>query len=309
MDELILNYETERKKKAKVARLYILFCVIGFVVSLTFCILSSFMFDYHTALGIGSVVLCITSLVLGIVMLIKTIVMTTKWKRYFADVILLQLIEGIYPDYKFDPFGGISQKVLMEPKFFMKPDRYTYGNYLEATYGTTSFSMSDYNLERLHSDSKGHTYYATYAKGRFFLFTFERDFENIVKVVEKTLFSRLNFTGLDKVELESVDFNKKFMTVASDQMAAFYILTPQVQEQMMKLESMFGGKIYFCFMNNHLYIAVDDSKSSFKFGLFTPLTNAGMNGIVEELSIPKYFIDSLKLNREKYNRDTTMGGI
>ena len=226
-----------------------------------------------------------------------------KWNKLYKEDIFPSFLEATYPGVQYLPRSGLGLDDLMHPKFFAKPDRWSTCNFMHYKIDTTEFAMSDYTLEHEHRDKDGHVTYDVYAKGRFYVFTFPRVFRNNVKVMERTSKWGRQFNGMQVVELESVEFNKKFITYAEDQLAAFYILTPQVQEQMMNLERQFSGQIYYLFDDNHLYIAVNDSKDSFKFPLTRKFNEETLNDAMAEILIPKRFIEALKLNADKYKEE------
>ncbi len=294
MDDIITQFEPIRAKIAK-KNLICLLSMLGCIaISITFSIL--FVLN-------NSLAFMIVSGVFIIGMIVCIIIMThinKKWKKVFHEQIMPKFLENAYPGSKFYPSKGYSQDEFMKPRFFQRPDRYTCNHLLEATYGQTSFSMMDYQLERISVDKDGNVYYSTYAKGRYFDFSFPREFKGEVRVIEKSGIFDFTFTKLQKVELESVAFNKKFKTHATDQLTAFYVLTPQVQEKMLELESLFRGKVYYAFIGKHLYIAVNDSRSSFNLSLMKKLNIDRISGVMKDISIPKDFIEALKLNREKY---------
>lgn len=307
MNELIEKFEPQRAAIAKVCKILIGIGIALLIGGLILMVVTPIVSD-----GIGGAIAGFVLIGVSIIIFVVAGIKESKAKKTIGKEIITYLMNMTYQDVYYDASKGISESEFEIPHFFVSPDRYMSSNYFQAKYGTTSFHMSDYHLERLTTTYDGkntRVHYETYAEGRFFVFDFERDFKNTVKVVEKSMLSYGKssnlFSGLKKVELESIEFNKKFQTLSNDQVTAFYILTPQVQEQMMNLEKAFKGQIFFMFDKHYLYIAVDDRKSSFGFSVFKKLSEESLKKILAEVSIPKNFVEALKLNREKYNRDST----
>ena len=297
MDEIIEKYEALRLSRVKRARIFQIIFIAAIVVT-TICFITTIIMGGDTFVSIFAGI----NIVLFIIFISLFLAEKRKWYRFFKTTIVKDLIQAKYPGSVFNPDAGIDLNTLMKPEFFARPDRYYSNDLLVAGVDSTSFTMADYVLQKRHDDKDGYVNYQTYAEGRFFDFHFNRDFKNTVRVIEKQGF----FTFGDKskrVELESVDFNKKFNTYATDELTAFYILTPQVQEEMLRLESCFKGNIMFCFNVDHLYIAVNDGKDSFVSDLFKSISKENISKLVEEIEIPLNFINALKLNREKYSRD------
>ena len=105
------------------------------------------------------------------------------------------------------------------------------------------------------------------------------------------------------VETEYIAFNKKFQILTSDETLVFYLLTPQIQEKILSLESKFKGKFYMAFIGNELFIAVNDSDQSIVIPFKTPITVETLTPVVECLAIPAVFINLLGLNKNKFLKD------
>jgi hypothetical protein len=205
------------------------------------------------------------------------------------------------------PREGLNLKLLLKPGFFAVPDRYLYSDFMSSTYEGIPFERAKYDLQREETttDSKGHTTttYNTYAKGTMYHFTYERDFGQIVKVLEKQGFFSLGHQGLTKVETEYILFNKKFLVLASDETTVFYLLTPQIQEKILSLEGKFRGQFYMAFIGNELFIAVNDSDTSIQVPWKEKATLENLMPVVECFAIPAVFIKLLGLNKNKFLKD------
>jgi Protein of unknown function (DUF3137). len=213
----------------------------------------------------------------------------------------------LFPEAKKDPNRGMVLSILLKPGFFASPDRYYGKNYKTAVYNGIPFEQAGYDLQRResHTDSKGNTYYTyeTYAKGTMYRFQFERNFAAIVKVLEKSGILTFGGGNLKKAETEYIAFNKKFQILTSDETLVFYLLTPQIQEKILSLESKFKGKFYMAFIGNELFIAVNDSDQSIVIPFKTPITVETLTPVVECLAIPAVFINLLGLNKNKFLKD------
>lgn len=139
--------------------------------------------------------------------------------------------------------------------------------------------------------------------GTLFRFDFERDFDAVVRVLEKTSFINFAPRGMKKVETEFIAFNKKFLTYTDDEQLVFYLLTPQIQEKIMSLETMVKGSFYLAFTDNHLYIAVDDNWTSIKVSVTKQFSVEDAERLIALLAIPAIFIDELGLSKTKYKKD------
>jgi hypothetical protein len=219
----------------------------------------------------------------------------------------------LFPNALKDDGRGLLLKKVMEPGFFAVPDRYFGSNYLTATYDGISFEKANYRLQKLetHTDSKGHSYttYEDYAQGTMYRFQYDRDFGQVVKVLEKQGMLSYAKGNLQKVETEYILFNKKFLTLASDATTVFYLLTPQIQEKILSLENKFKGQFYLAFIGNELFIAVNDSNTSIRIPWSKPLSQEEMMSIVELYAIPAVFIKLLGLNKAKFEKNAGVAAV
>jgi hypothetical protein len=246
-------------------------------------------------------------LIAGIVLCVVAGMVHSKYSRTVTSWAEESVNKMLFPNAIRDDSRGLLLNKLMEPGFFAVPDRYFGSDYMTATYEGISFEKAGYRLQRLetHTDSKGHTYttYEDYAQGTMYRFQYDRDFGQVVKVLEKQGMISYARGNLQKVETEFILFNKKFLTLASDATTVFYLLTPQIQEKILSLEEKFKGQFYLAFIGNELFIAVNDSNASIKVPWSKPLTQEEMMGIIELYAIPAVFIKLLGLNKAKFEKN------
>ena len=200
MKERLEAFESYRQQICKKANIYL---IIGVILCVLGVFLMTMLEYFIVLLIIGFVLICINSS------------MKSKLSKQFKNEFIISYVKEIYPDSVYNPRSGIPVDRILEPGFLKRPDRWHSEDYLKASYDGVGFEMSDFTFEERHvtTDSKGNTRttYVTYAKGRFMIFDFKREFNQVLKVVE-TAYLGLNTHGLEKVETESLDFNKKFKT-------------------------------------------------------------------------------------------------
>lgn len=226
-----------------------------------------------------------------------------KYKKEFKTNLMPLIISRTGLNLKYDYKDGVGINTAMNSKLFKKPDRYHSEDLLYGTIDDVQFMCSDVHMEekRVVRDSKGRTHveYITFFRGRWFVYEFNKEFNGIIQVREDG-FLQGHPWGLkvEKIQLEDVEFNKKFKTLATNQHDAFYVLTPTLMENIKKLEKRFPGKIYLSFIGNQVHIAIYDSKDSFEPPIFSPINDAFIDNIVADILITQEIINELKLNRK-----------
>lgn len=243
-------------------------------------------------------------IIAGIILLIIQSSKRTKLSTEFKNSFIIELVNDTYPGCIYRPKVGIQVSRMLEAGIFQKPDRQHLEDYVSASFNDIPFEMCqfDFKERRETRDARGNrrVSYVTYAKGRFMIFDFKRDFNKIVKVVQNVP-SGMSLSRLEKIETESIEFNKKFKVYATDGLTAFYVLTPQIQIKMLELETKFGGSIYFVFKRGKLYVAITDGVNILDVNASKKITLETLNSLRSQLLLPAAIINELGLSTEKFN--------
>lgn len=303
VEGLIPDFEAERAKKHKTCRVF-------FIIGLIFLPAGVVLFLLNFRLGWESSVAFFVSLAflaIAIAFLFAVVVIKSNYVKKVQRSLGEVVNQTLFPKRIEKPCGGLNLKLLMAPGFFAAPDRYHYSDFMSSVYDGVPFEKGKYDLQRQETTStgRGHTTtsYVTYAKGTMYHFTYERNFGQVVKVLEKQGFLSLSHQTLKKVETEYIAFNRKFLVLASDETTVFYLLTPQMQEKILSLEGKFQGQFYMAFIGNELFIAVNDSDASIQIPWKEEITIDNLMPAVECLAIPAVFIKLLGLNKNKFLKD------
>ncbi|MCI2110992.1 MAG: DUF3137 domain-containing protein [Bacilli bacterium] len=259
-------------------------------------------FTQHAALLIIGTILTVAGLVLAVVAGTKK----SSFIRSVSKRLQAEIDKELFPNATYN-VNGLPIQTIMKPGFFAAPDRYYTRNYMGATYKGIQFEKSHYQLQRREQRSDGHgntsTNYVDYAVGTMYHFIYGRDFGGVLKVLEKSGFNFSRSGGLPKYETEYINFNRKFAVFSSDQQLVFYLLTPQIQEKIMSLESKAKGQFYMAFIKDELYIATNDNDNSISIPFDKEMTDESMAGIVEYMAIPAVFITLLGLTKAKFEKN------
>lgn len=300
-----LNLDTlESARKSTVKAIITVLIIAGlFAVAFAICFILYFLniTSNFAAFYFG----CIFCVAFAIFLLVA-LAIALSFKKKRRSQILNLVVQSEYENFYYNPSRGVNLDNLLRPNFFAPPDRYLGSNALAAKHENILFEMCDYNLQKISRDNKGNTTYTTYASGRFVDIMFERDLKGEVKIIEKSFLNNIGGAGLKKVELESLEFNKKFNVKATNELVAFFVLTPQIQEKILQFEKKYSGRVYVAFMVNHLYIAIEGENISFNFSVFKPLDNRVVEAAKNDVCLPKIINKMFDLSGEKFGRDATI---
>ena len=294
MQEKLNQFNLLKKKSEKQVAIGLVIIVVATLLFLTMSSVGSE--ELGQMLGI------IVGLIGGIVALAGAAGFS-KVKRTFKTEVLSAFFSEVIPGTDYIPDRGLAPVEVYATEFLKRADRFHSEDLLKGKLDDVDFLSSDVRLEERHvQHTKNGTrvYYVPYFVGRVFRFTFNKEFEGYLQVLEAG--SPLTNRDFQKVELESIDFNKKFKTYATTELSAFYVLTPDIMEAIFELEKRNPGRIGLSFAGENLYIAINNNKNTFEIKMFRSIDNAMMEEFKNDLMVIKDFIHTLKLNTKIFKR-------
>jgi len=234
--------------------------------------------------------------IIGFVILVIGLTNFNSVKKDFKIAVLKKMFEQALPGITYNPNAGLSESSVYETGHLKRADRFHSEDYLSGELDGVEFISSDVKLEERHvQHTKNGTrvYYVAYFIGRIFRFDFNKDFVGSLQVLEGG--SPMN-RGYNKVHLESVDFNKKFKTYATEEITAFYISTPDIMEAIYALEKRNPGRIGLSFHGDHLFVSINNNRDTFEVQMFRKIDDSMVEEFKQDLLVIKDFIMTLKLN-------------
>jgi len=241
--------------------------------------------------------------IVGIIFALKGGMDFRKLSKQFKYDVLVKVFEELMPGTKYNPDAGFSQMDVYATDFLKRADRFYSEDLISGVMEDVSYISSDVRLEERHVEqTKNGTrvYYVPYFVGRVFKFSFNKEFDGYLQVLEGG--SPLSNRKFQKVQLESIDFNKKFKTYATSDLSAFYVLTPDIMEAIMHVEQRNPGRIGLSFSGDILYIAINNNKDTFELKMFKTIDNSVVEDFKKDLLVIKDVIIALKLNNNLFKK-------
>lgn len=226
----------------------------------------------------------------------------------YKNTVIPALLSLIDSQLEFNPEGGIPASEFSYSELFTtKPDRYSTEDLIFGYYGKTALRLAEVHAEdrRTTTDSKGRTKttYVTIFKGLLLIADFNKHFHGRTFVFPdkaEKLFGGVGrfFQKLggrketDLIQLENVDFEKRFAVYSTDEIEARYILSTSLMERLIEMRERFGKDVRMGFKDSCLLLAVPYMKSFLEPKTNLPATETGqIDGMMEEL---KYFLDTIE---------------
>ncbi|MGD9909094.1 MAG: DUF3137 domain-containing protein [Candidatus Izemoplasmatales bacterium] len=223
-----------------------------------------------------------------------------KLSNSFKSIYVKEELEKVLPGSQYDALKGFDESEVLGSKLRKKSDRYHSEDLITGTYEDVRFRSADVHQQDVHSNGKTTTV-VTVFQGRIYEFDFPKPFYYNLLVLQPMQFRP--FEGYDKIKLESIEFNSNLKVYAKDDHEAFYILTPQFMEKLLKLDREYSDKITFSFLDRKLFIAINSRIDYFDIKPFKPVSQELVNSYKEEFEAMISFIKDLKLNEHLFREN------
>ncbi len=224
---------------------------------------------------------------------------------------------GLYKHYKvktMSRINGLTPKEVLNSDFIPIDKAFQSKDFIRGKMSGVHFKASDVRCMRVTTETSGRRYDGKKSKrtvikssfhGRLFIFDFNKPLDGRVLALER--FQPLNGKIYQDVETESIAFNEKFSTYATDPHLAFYVLTPHKMESLMELEKMHPGQIGFAFIKNRLYVALNTGKDTFPIGKnFQNIDETFTQALEKDLDRLRTLIERLKLDNDMFKQEESI---
>jgi hypothetical protein len=275
--------EVKRKNCANTVVIGIILAVLGFILA--------FMVEDIQFIGFILIVIALIVIAVGYGKF-------NALSKEFKNKYLRELINKTFDNAEYYPDRGIDKDRVYATNLVKRADRYHTEDLIKGDVEGVKFETCDLKLEERHvrhTKNGTQVYYVTYFLGRFFEFEFPKEFKSKIIVTESGLMTF--FSSFKKLEMESVEFNKKFKTYAQNEHDAFYVLTPHLMEAILELEQSNPGTIALLFTGNKLNITINNNRNTFEMSLFRKVDMSIINQLQRDLNVIKDIVLELKLNR------------
>lgn len=275
--------DNERKQCATLVSIGIGLVVVGFLV----------VYGFQDMPAIG-IILALPGIIMAGIGGVKF----SSLSKTFKNKYLRDLISKTFQNAEYYPDRGINEQRVYSTNLVKKADRFHSEDLIKGSIEGVGFETCDLKLEERHvRQTKNGTqvYYVTYFLGRFFEFEFPKEFKSKIIVTEGMISTW--FSNYKKIELESIDFNKKFKTYTLNEHDAFYVLTPHFMESLLELERNNPGTISLAFTGKKLNIALNNNRNTFEISLFRKIDINIIRQLERDLKVIKDIVVELKLNR------------
>ncbi|MBN2281256.1 MAG: DUF3137 domain-containing protein [Candidatus Marinimicrobia bacterium] len=289
------------KSRKGYARLFILTILIFAAGILSFVLVMS---AYYINIFAGMVLL-----VLAIVLFIKAIINSIKYRNEFKSNIVEKVVRLINPKYTYEPNRHITLEKFIQSKILDLPVNKSMGDdYICGKIDKTLFEFSEFvaqsQYETTDSDGKKVTQIDTLFNGIFFLADFHKHISGETFIVPDSTKSLLGKFGQkfqhssrgELVKLENPEFEKYFTVFSTSQIEARYILTPTMMEGIVSIRKKIDRNFYLSFIGERVYCGIEFNEALFESSIFRPVRFADIELMYSLFSLIELIIAEMNLN-------------
>ena len=229
------------------------------------------------------------------------------FNKEFKNIFILNALNKQFTNLEFNPQKGFSEDFVNKIGIIDTGDRFYSNDYIKGMYNNLKIEASDMHIEEVEEveDDEGNkkeVWHTTF-RGKLLIFDFNKRFKANLQVANY-FFGAINIP-LDKktfiVKMEDIEFNKTFRVYAESEHEAFYILTPHFMEKIKNVNQKLQCGLMLGFVENKLYIAVDNHKDSFEWNVFEPIDEQTIEkDTLKDIKIITDFVNDLDLDNDLF---------
>ena len=245
--------------------------------------------------------------ILSIVKMASTRKDVETFNKEYKNIFVLKELKDIFKDLEYKPEKGFSEEDVDKIGILDTGDSFESNDYISGKYKGIKFEQSDLFIQEMveEEDTDGETdeVWRTIFLGSLMVFDFNKNFKSNIQVFSRG-FDAISFSTGEKytnIKMEDSDFNNKFFVFAQNEHEAFYILTPNFMEKIKEITKKLNSSVMYAFVDNKLYIAVDNYKDAFEWDVLKPIDEQKIKeNINKDIKVITDFVDELNLNNDLF---------
>lgn len=215
-----------------------------------------------------------------------------EYKKNIAEPVLEQFLE----EFQYKPSQGFSRSQLSDFRFFsgINVDTVHSEDYIEGVYKGVGYRQADVQQKKRLNASDLYNE-ADRLHGRIFIYHFKKTLNGDI-VIKTQNSPHVDVRGMEKVEMENMLFNSKFDVYTTNEHIAYYLLTPQFMEYLLRLNV--RGETAFRFFMNNIEVLRNGVNGIFEADMSKPLDlQYEIGKSYNELKEILDFVDVLNLDK------------
>ncbi|MFC4211706.1 DUF3137 domain-containing protein [Pedobacter lithocola] len=308
LQSLLATLEIQRQKISSTQKKGYLFIALGVVIGVGGSVLGQ---------HVPAIIAGLIPLIYGIVIHYKIADELKAYREAFKIEVIGTALRSLDKSLTIEPYYGIQCDEFESTQLFSNtPDRYSTEDLVKGSAGKTGFYFAEVHAEyktEVQTKNGTRTEWHTIFKGILFAADFNKNFNGVTLVKPKDIFGSMgawfsknlfSFSKKDVVTLENLEFNNAFITHATDQVEARYILTPALMERILRLNQNAQNTISLSFIHSRMYIAFPLDRNYFEAPIFKTLLNPELlNQDIAAINFMYDIVKELDLNTRIWGKN------
>ncbi|KQR71946.1 DUF3137 domain-containing protein [Pedobacter sp. Leaf176] len=308
LQNVLVTLETQRTKIAATQKKGYLFIAIGIIVAVA---------GFASGLPVPSIIIGLILIIYGGSLLYRISDELKSYQEAFKVQVIGTALKSLDDSLVIEPYKGILVNEFEATQIFSEtPDRYKTEDLVQGKADKTAFYFAEVHAEyktEVQTKNGTQTEWHDIFRGIIFCADFNKNFNGATIVKPKDLFGAMgawfsknlfSFGNNEIIALENAEFNRTFITHATDQVEARYILTPAMMERILTLNSNSKETVSLSFVNSKMYIAFPLCRNYFEAPVFKTLLNPEI--LNQDITVIKFMYDivrELDLNTRIWGRN------
>lgn len=237
--------------------------MIGICAAVTFILMVQNEFFSETGKTILYIGISVILIIYG-----RRSILIRRAENKFKQVIIPTILKEINSNLTYNAGTGHTEDEFRKTEIYTDTiDRFESSDLIEGNIDKTHLKIS-YIQASVKQKTDKTTMLVPVFEGTLITFDFNKNFSGKTKIYTKDLFARLDSVAdtlsdkYEKITLDNQEFNNKFIINTTDVQQAFYILSPKLIENILKLQSYNNSsrEMDILFLDNRMYISVEKFK-------------------------------------------------
>ena len=187
--------------------------------------------------------------------------LTSKIKDQYVRILIEK---SGYKNVTYNIDSRLNSNYVNGKNYLRRPDRFTSSDEITGNVDGNDFLFSNVRLESRRTDSNGNTSYSTYFMGPWIEISLPRSIKGKIEIIEKRGVTSRSEKELEKFNTESINFNNKFNSFASDQSEYYKLMTFKKIEDLSLLERAVAGHFSIYYNGSRLTVLLNTKRYFFQ---------------------------------------------
>lgn len=229
-----------------------------------------------------------------------------RMRKEFTRCFVLPKAKEKFDFVSYNEKEGIDLESVLKAGILAPGFSFAFKDHVVGKYKNVNFECSTLNVAASNSKNSSSTNQKnTVFYGQWYVFDLNKvNFKGRVVATSKLFFTGRSMIQLGKedvvdksVKLENVEFNNSFNIRAQYEQDAFYVLTPQMMEKLLKLKQSYSTPIAFSFVDGKIHLAIFSNKEMFPPIMYSKVSKK------KAFELAQKYVDNLILPIETLDLD------